>query len=118
MTVKLNNRELNVKSIGGSGDPAGTEWDSWVDAAYKRKYKAYGKVQQITIEFFETDVLWDNSAAKEFSSLMAAGTEVKLYSDDPRRTADTTVFIKQVSDRALVEGNVNMRYCTVTLQEV
>ena len=119
MTITLDSKTLNCDSIQSEVTAVGPVWDAWESGTYKRKAKTYGAYRTWTLHCWEKDVAWASSAQKNFEDKAASGAIVTFTSDEPiRPVTSTNVLIRDVRFNGSLTGTVNIRYFTVTIQEV
>jgi len=117
MTVTLDSKTLDCKSLGEGAEVVASRWDVWVSGAFKRKVKVRGLVRTWTLDCVENSVAWASSQAKSFEDTAAAGTTVTFAVTDEVRVISTTVYILGVAIQAADLAGKNIRYFTLTLQE-
>ena len=117
MTVTLDGKTLVCKRLAEGCAVVATQWDAWVNAAFKRKVKAYGVVRVWTLECVENGVNWFSSQAKSFEDSEATGTQLAFSVDDQVRVISTNVYVMTVNIDAVDLAGKNIRYFTLTLQE-
>jgi hypothetical protein len=119
MGTTLDSITLTVLSWTESYPAVAPQWDAWVGSAYKKKVMVLGSIRQITLQCVEQDVTWANSAVKHFQDVQNAGTQITLTSDlVVRPVTSMTVLVLDVEFTSQVVGTQNIRYFSVTLQEV
>jgi hypothetical protein len=117
MTVTLDGKTLNVKSLSEHFQVINRQWDAWENQAYKRKVKVRGKVRVWTLACVENNVNWASGQAKSFQDTGEVGTTVTFAVTDQVRVINATVYILEVTiDIADLAGK-NIRYFTLILQE-
>jgi hypothetical protein len=117
MTVTLDGKTLDVKSLGEDFQAVNSQWDAWENQAYKRKLKVVGKVRQWTLDCVENNVAWASSQAKSFQDSATAGSTVSFSVTDEVRVINTTVYILGVQIHVADLAGKNIRYFTLSLQE-
>jgi len=115
--VKLDGKTLNVLSFGEDARAVMSQWDAWVDGAYKRKVKVLGISRSWMLDCVENDVGWTNSQAKSFQETAAAGFTVTFSITSEVRVINTTVYIIDVGIQVADLAGKNVRHFTLTLQE-
>jgi len=118
MTVTLNGKTLDVLEFGEGADPVQSHWDAWQNSAYKREIKVYGVEETWRLACVEKDVAWADSQPKSFEEAAEAGDPVAFVVTDEERAANTSAYILAVSVHFANLAGKNIRYFTLTLQEV
>jgi hypothetical protein len=118
MTVTLDGKTLDCKQLSEDCAVINTQWDAWVSSAYKRKVKIFGLCRKWTLHIVENGVAWASSCCKSFQDTAAAGTTVTFAVTDEVRVINTSVYVLGVSIDAIDVAGKNIRYFTMTLQEV
>lgn len=117
MTVTLDGKTLNVRSISEDFKVLNSQSDGWQSGAYKRKIKVIGITRVWTVECFENAIAWASSQAKSFEDSGQAGTELAFAVTDEVRVISTNVYVLAVNIDAMDLAGKNVRYFTLTLQE-
>jgi hypothetical protein len=117
MTVTLDGKTLDCKSLGEGFEVVASQWDAWINNVFKRRLKVRGVVRTWTLDCVENSVAWTNSQAKSFEDTGLAGTTVNLTVTDEVRVINTSVYILGVAIQVADLAGKNIRYFTVTLQE-
>jgi hypothetical protein len=118
MTVTLDGKTLDCKQLSEDCAVISTQWDAWINSAYKRKLKVLGTVRTWTLHCMENGVAWTSSSAKSLENSAANGTTLTFSVTDEVRIIGTSVYVLGVSIDAVDLAGKNIRYFTITLQEV
>jgi hypothetical protein len=118
VTVTLDGKTLNVRSLSEDFKVLNSQSDGWQSGAYTRKIKPIGIIRVWTVECFENAVAWASCQAKSFEDIGQAGSTVTFAITDEARVLNTTVLILGVTIGPLHDlGGKNIRDFTLTLQE-
>jgi len=118
MTVTLDGKTLDVKSFGENVEVMHAQWDAWISGWYYRRVKVRGIYRVWTLDCLENDVAWASSQVKDFEANAAWGTHLTFIVTDEVRVINTIVMILGVQIHVADLAGKNIRYFTLTLQEV
>lgn len=117
MTVTLDGKTLNAKSLHEDFSVVNKQSDVWENGEYVRKVSVRGVIRTFSVQCVENNVAWASSQAKSFEDTGTAGTTVTFAITDQVRVLSTTVYILGVSMDAQDLAGKNIRRFTVNLQE-
>jgi len=117
MTVTLDSKTLDCKSMSEDFQTFRSEWDAWESQTYKRKVKVKGIIKRWTLDCVENGVAWASSQAKSFEDTAAAGTSVTFAVTDEVRVINISVYILAVQIYVADLAGKNIRHFSLTLQE-
>lgn len=117
MTVTLDGKTLDCKSMSEDFQTFKSEWDAWENQAYKRKVKVKGVISGWTLDCVENGVAWASSQTKSFQDTATAGSTVAFVVTDEVRVINTSVYILAVQIYVADIAGKNIRHFSLTLQE-
>jgi len=120
MAVTVGTASLNVASFSVATKKIGSEWVDWENNKLVRKQSVYGLKRVWTLNCYEKNVAWTDSAAKYLREQAEAGSQLSATIDlgDRYNVSNVDVYVDSVKIDMVQVGSQNIRNFTVVLKEV
>jgi len=120
MAVTVGTATLNVTSFLVATQKIGSEWVDWENGQLVRKRFIYGLKRTWTLNCYEKNVAWTDSAAKYLREQAEAGNQLSATIDlgDRYNVSNVDVYVDSVKINMNQVGSQNIRNFTIVLKEV